>query len=244
MNINLVCCIFAVETVESKSNKQNNKKVLKILVDKKNKLLVNIPFSKEKNIRLLIKGELNSILGTNKYRLEQVYTLGDKKFYNDNKIDIIHMGLVNLDDITLDDNYEFINLEVKTNNYIKLEDNLFKYKTTRYIINGSKEYYHEVETNNDLILEKNLVELLIAYKYLKGRISTTAVIFDLLPNTFTLEDIRSVYELVKETKVDKSNFHKKYSKYCVRVNKMIANKGYRPAQVYKYKEKEEDKLYR
>jgi hypothetical protein len=235
--------MFTTETLTSESNKRNNTKILKVLVNKKDKKLVSIPFNKSKSIRLLLKDELNRILHTSKYRLEQVYTLGDTKFYEDNNIDIIHIGLVNLENVKLDKDYEFVEIDVKTNNYIKFIDESYNYKTTEFVVNSKEEYYHEVETDN-LELEKELVELLITYKYLKGRITTTPVIFDLLPDTFTLEDIRIIYELIREENVDKSNFHKKYSKYCEKVNKVIADKGYRPAQVYRYKEKQEDKLYR
>ena len=38
-----------------------------------------------------------------------------------------------------------------------------------------------------------------------------------MANSFTLEDVRIVYELIKECTVDKSNFRKKIIKYCEKV---------------------------
>ena len=54
--------------------------------------------------------------------------------------------------------------------------------------------------------------------------------------TFTLEDVRIVYELIKDTSVDKSNFRKKIIKYCEKVEeKKTEKKGYRPSQKYSFK---------
>ena len=47
-----------------------------------------------------------------------------------------------------------------------------------------------------------------------------------MPNLFTLEDVKMVYEMIKNVQVDKSNFRKRIIKYCEKVEGKIDNKGY------------------
>ena len=55
-------------------------------------------------------------------------------------------------------------------------------------------------------------------------------------SSFTLEDVRIVYELIKDCSVDKSNFRKKIIKYCEKIDTSTNEKnGYRPSQRYKFK---------
>ena len=66
------------------------------------------------------------------------------------------------------------------------------------------------------------------------------IIFKFFGNSFTLEDVRIVYELIKEVNVDKSNFRKKIIKYCEEVYTETTKKGYRPSKTYKFKQIEGD----
>ena len=55
-------------------------------------------------------------------------------------------------------------------------------------------------------------------------------------SSFTLEDVRIVYEMVKNTVVDKSNFRKKIIKYCEKIDEKDDSKnGFRPSQKYKFR---------
>ena len=69
---------------------------------------------------------------------------------------------------------------------------------------------------------------------MRFRIDNTDVCFKLLPESFTLEDVRNTYELIKDIKVDKSNLRNKIGKYCEKTDIIIENKGYRPTQMYKF----------
>lgn len=245
MNINIACCIFGIETIKSNSIKKSNIKKLKILVNKKTNRILEVPFSNKKSLRLQTRDYIKEILGTTDFHIEQVYTLGDEKFYKDKKIDIIHIGLVDINAINkLDSHYQFVDLEIKTNEYISQDNKIYKYKTTEYLVNDSMEYFHEIDTQGNLALEKSLLEILITYKYLKNRVVNTNVIFNLMPKEFTLEEVKLTYELIREEKVDKSNFRKKYSKYCEKVNGKISDKGYRPAQLFKFNNQVTDAGYR
>ena len=102
------------------------------------------------------------------------------------------------------------------------------------IFNDNIEYYHEIEVD-DINLEKVLLELVTAFKYLRARVDNTDIIFKFMPEIFTLEDVRIVYEIIKAVEVDKSNFRKRIIKYCEKVEQKTENKGYRPSQMYRFK---------
>jgi 8-oxo-dGTP diphosphatase len=93
---------------------------------------------------------------------------------------------------------------------------------------------------NDNNLKLNLAILLIAYKRIRGNIDHTDIIFKFMGDSFTLEDVRMVYELIMDKSVDKSNFRKKIVKYCEKTTMVNTKAGYRPSQRYKFKPIKED----
>jgi len=234
MNINIICCLFVLMNEESANIRKNDLKKIKVVVNKKSKSLINIKFDNKTDIKELIRNKISKTINSNKFHLEQVYTLGESKYYNDKNIDIIHIGVTNIENVKLNTEYELVDFYVANNDTIKLDDATYKYKTVEKISNQNIEYIHKIRCK-DIELEKKLLELLIAYKYLRNRIENTDIIFKFMPQYFTLEDVRMVYELIKETSVDKSNYRKKIVKYCEEVDIVTSNKGYRPSKMYTFK---------
>lgn len=234
MELSIVGCLFVLDTKKNENKKKNDIKTLKIVVDKTTKELIRNPFDSSLDIKDTIRNKIEKIIGSSAFHLEQVYTVGESKFYEDNKVDIIYMALTNKENIkNLDDNYELLDFEVLNNNQILFGNQEISYQTEKKIISGSLEYYHQIKVDS-LTLEKELLELLIAFKQLRFKMDNTDVCFKLLPRVFTLEDVRIAYELIKGIQVDKSNFRKKIIKYCEKVDMTVTDKGYRPSQLYKF----------
>lgn len=244
MKINITCCLFVLDDIKSDSVKRNDQKILKVLVNKNTKEIFRIEFDNKTDIRTLIKQEVSKVINTNKFHTEQVYTFGDNKFFKDGRIDIIYIGVAKLNDIKkLDENYEFVPFVASTTKNIRLADKEYTYDISTVEENNKVKYYHNIK-NVSLEEEKNLLEILTAYKYLKARVATTSIIFNLLPEVFTLEDVRLTYELIREETVDKSNFRKKYSRYCKKIDLRVADKGYRPPQLYTFNPESTKTFYR
>ena len=102
------------------------------------------------------------------------------------------------------------------------------------LIGKNIEYIHEIQANNT-DTRNTLLEILISYKRIRSNIDNTDIIFKLLGESFSLEDVRAVYELVSQKQVDKSNFRKKIMKYCEKINKTENVGGFRPSQQYSFK---------
>lgn len=234
MNLSIVGCVFVLDNEVNVNKKKNDIKKLKVLVNKDTKELVKCDFTKELGIKDNIRNKIETIIGSDKFHLEQVYILGEKKFFDDNSIDVLYMGLTNVCNIKkLDSNYELIDFNIIKNNEMVVGDNSYKYKTERVLKGGSLEYYYKIKVD-DVRLEKILLEIMIVYKYLRSRMDSTDICFKLLSEEFTLEDVRIVYELIKDVNVDKSNFRKKIVKYCTKVEDVEDKKGFRPSQKYKF----------
>ncbi len=234
MEISIVGCLFVLESQKNENKKRNDVKALKVVIDKKTRDLIRCSFEKDMGIKDSIRYNIGNIIGNDRFHLEQVYTLGERKFYEDKRIDIIYMGVTNINNIKrLDESYELVDFNVIDNKIIILGDKKFEYKTEKRNVAGSLEYSHIIK-ENDKRQEKMLLEMITAYKHLRFRMDGTDLCFKLLPELFTLEDVRIVYELIKDVKVDKSNFRKRIAKYCDKVDVVEGNKGYRPSQMYRF----------
>lgn len=237
MKIKLVGCIFILDEIVNEDIKKNNQKYINLLVDKE-ELLIKTDVTREDDIKNTLRNKIIDILGNDKFHLEQVYTLGDKKYLFDDEIDIIYIAVTNQQNIKKDlKDYKLKNFDVKDNKII-FGEQIFNYHTEQKITNGGIEYFHVIDVD-DLNFEKELLEILISYKHLKSRINNTDILFKFLPNSFTLEDVRQVYELITKSNVDKSNFRKRISNYVEDLNRIVT-KGHRPTKLYTYKVNKND----
>lgn len=229
MQINLVSCIFVLESEKNDNIRKNDVKKLKILVNNNNELPI---ISIEGNeIKKQVRNSISSIIGSNIFHLEQVYTMDYKS-----DIDIIYLGITNIDNIgKLKENYKLVDFEIKDNSLIILDNKEYEYKTIELEDNNNIEYIHDIRTKDEQV-KRTLMNLLISYKRIRNNIDSTDIIFKFMGSNFTLEDVRIVYELIKDCNVDKSNFRKKIIKYCEKVDSFNNEKnGYRPSQRYKFK---------
>ncbi len=233
MKLNIVCCLFVLDNETSSNIRRNDIKRIKVLVNKNN-ALPQVVYDNKSGIKELIRNYVTEIIGSKIFHLEQVYTLDDIDSVK-NGVDVIYLGVTNKSNVKrLDNDFELRNFEIKNNETITIGKDIYKYKTKEKISNNNVEYFHEIKVN-DLKLEKVLLELIIAYKHLRSKIDNSDIIFKFMDKLFTLEDVRMVYEMVKDVSVDKSNFRKRIVKYCEKTDVVIDKKGYRPTQMYKFK---------
>ena len=229
MQINVVSCVFVLDSKKNSNIRKNDIKKLKIVVTSNN----NLPtFVYEKgDLKNTVKKNISNIIGNNLFHLEQVYTMD----YSDG-IDIIYLGITNIENVVkLNKLYKLIDFKIENNNSILFDNKKYSYKTIEKIKNNNIEYIHNIKVNNKNI-KRTLINLIISYKRIKNNIDNTDLIFKFMGSSFTLEDVRIVYELIKECSVDKSNFRKKIIKYCEKIDKIDETRnGFRPTQKYKFK---------
>ena len=178
-----------------------------------------------------VRKNISTIIGTEVFHLEQVFTMD-----YENSLDVLYLGVTNIDNIKkLNDDYKLIEFKVENNNIVQFGDSVYKYETIELEGNNNIEYIHEIECSDENI-KRNILNLLISYKKIRSNIDTTDIIFKFMGNSFVLEDVRMVYEIIKDSKVDKSNFRKKIKKYCEKIDEKEDTKnGYRPSEKYRFK---------
>lgn len=229
MQVNLICCLYVLESEKNDNIRKNDIKRIKVLTTKES-MLPSITLNSS-NMKNQIKENISEIIGSSIFHLEQVFTMG-----YENSVEVIYLGITNIENIEkLDEDYQLTDFEVKDNSMICFGQNQYRYQTMEIDEGNNIEYVHVIEAENEE-LKKSLWNLLVSYKRIRSNADNTDILFKFMGKTFTLEDVRIVYEMIKDRNVDKSNFRKKIMKYCEKVDeKEEIRNGFRPSQKYKFK---------
>lgn len=229
MQVNLIGSLFILDSEKNDNIRKNDIKKIKVLVSDSN-ILPAISFHGG-DMKEQIREKMANIIGSDIFHLEQVFTMG-----YENHVEVIYLGITNIENIKeLDSNYQLTDFEVKDNHIIQFGEEKYNYKTMEIEKNNNIEYVHVIETE-DSVIERNLSNLLVSYKKIRSNADSTDILFKFMGNSFTLEEVRILYEMIKDTSVDKSNFRKKIIKYCEKVDEKTETKnGFRPSQKYRFK---------
>ncbi len=230
--------MLVLESTPNPDIRKNDIKTIKILMQRdKCELPCVVPDASD-DIKQQMRNVLRDITGTELFHLEQVYTLGDKKYLSQGGLDILHLAITNTTHINkIRPDYELVEISIQ-NNTIKIGNNKYQYKTIEKI-GYNVEYFFETNAT-DVHCDKTLIEVLTVWKYLRSRLDNTDAIFKFMPAEFTPEDVRQVYEIISQRSVDKSNFHKRITKYCTEIPDKTTHRGHRPGKIYKFKAKAGD----
>ena len=128
---------------------------------------------------------------------------------------------------------------IENNNSIKIvlknEDDVLEYKVKRKVVDKkSCEYEYELLDNvlsfdHDCILVKALMEL-------RNKVNTTDIVFNLMPELFTVGELKQVYELLLGKTLVNSAFRRWISDRIEFSGKYTSTGGHRPSELCRYKE--------
>ena len=131
---------------------------------------------------------------------------------------------------------KWIDIEVnETNN--KLELNLEDINITikKELINkkANQYIYHLINSNNiafdhGLIINKGIIEL-------RKKAEITDIVFNLMPDKFTIGELKQVYEIILGRKLINSAFRRVIAKKVIEIDEEIKTGGHRPSKKFKYK---------
>lgn len=112
------------------------------------------------------------------------------------------------------------------------EELLLKYKK-KLVDKTTEEYEYISETNvlgfdHEDILIKGIVNL-------RNKVNSTDIAFNLMPEEFTIGELKQVYELILGKKVINSAFRRVIKDKVVSTNNYIKTGGHRPSCLFKYK---------
>ena len=175
MKVNLICCLFVLDSDRNDNIRKKDIKKIKVLVTKNNEL-PEINFCGN-DMKKQVRKNISTIIGTEVFHLEQVFTMD-----YENSLDVLYLGVTNIDNIKkLSDDYKLIEFKVENNNIVQFGDSVYKYETIELEGNNNIEYIHEIECSDENI-KRNILNLLISYKKIRSNIDTTDIIFKFMGN--------------------------------------------------------------
>lgn len=133
-------------------------------------------------------------------------------------------------DILLEENNNFIKVNL-TNNIEDLCYNVEKVEIDK----KSNEYNYKTKNNvlafdHEEIIANGIMEL-------KNKVNTTDIVFNLMPEYFTIGELKQVYEILLNKKFINSAFRRTIADKVELTKEMIKTGGHRPSILCKYKGK-------
>ncbi len=100
----------------------------------------------------------------------------------------------------------------------------------------SEEYSYEIVNKSDLAFDHDelIIEGIMA---LRNKVNNTDIVFNLMPQEFTIGELKQVYELLLNKELVNSAFRRTIADKVVLTDKMIKTGGHRPSVLCKYNEK-------
>lgn len=121
--------------------------------------------------------------------------------------------------ITLDNGIETIKFKIKK---------ILKEKTT-------DRYKYEILENNSLAFDHPLV-ILSGIERLKNKLEYTDIVFNMMPEYFTLGELQQVYEVILGKKLLDPAFRRIIANKVEKTEKMKTGGGHRPSVLFRYKQ--------
>lgn len=116
--------------------------------------------------------------------------------------------------------------------HIKIKRILKEHTTDRYAF--------EVLENKDLAFDHAKV-LLNGLMRIRNKVNYTDIVFNMMPEYFTLGELQSVYEVILGKKLLDPAFRRIISPKVKKTSKMRTGEGHRPSALFQYKGKEKNK---
>ena len=92
---------------------------------------------------------------------------------------------------------------------------------------------YEIIESNELAFDHAKIILHALLSLRKQVRNDSVVVFDLMPEAFTLTQLQNAFELILQQKLLTANFRRKISDYVVETDQIIEGEGHRPAKLFK-----------
>jgi len=241
--------IFAIDDKKNDNCRELSKKKLSILLVKRNKepfknkwcLPGGFVFDNETSLigaKRILKKETN----LENFYLEQLKTFDD--IDRDPRGRIISTAYISLIDkkminqsllpeaewFSLETTEESKNIKIiLTNDKETINISLLK-----NIINEKSNQYEYKIINSDLAFDHGLI-INNGINDLRKKANNSDIIFNMMPDKFTIGELKQVYEIILDKKLINSAFRRVIAPKIEPTNEIIKNGGHRPSELYKYK---------
>ena len=241
--------IFAIDDKKNDNCRELSKKKLSILLVKRNKEPFNnkwcLPggfiFDNETSLigaKRILKKETN----LENFYLEQLKTFDD--IDRDPRGRVVSTAYISLVDKKmikdpLLSEAQWFSLEIlEDKNNIKIvlnnDSESINISLLKIMINEKSNQYDYKLINNDLAFDHGLI-INDGIKDLRKRAKDSDIIFNMMPDKFTIGELKQVYEIILNKNLINSAFRRVIAAKIEPTNEIIKNGGHRPPQYFKYK---------
>ncbi len=176
--------------------------------------------------------------------LEQLYTFGSVN--RDPRMRIVstaYMALIDKNKLndSLSSNaswFDIISIEEKNNIVDIILNNGFEtitFSIRKELKEKTTDRYKFVEIKNDKIAFDHTIVILSGLERLRNKIEYTDVVFNMMPELFTLGELQQVYEVILNKKLLDPAFRRIIANKVVKTSKLKTGEGHRPSYLFKYK---------
>ncbi len=115
------------------------------------------------------------------------------------------------------------------------EDNI-SYEVKKITIDKkTAEYQYEIKEKSDLAFDHDEI-IIKGIMDLRRKVDTTDIVFNLMPEEFTIGQLKQVYELLLGRNLVNSAFRRVIAPKIIETNKMVKTGGHRPSVLCRYNE--------
>lgn len=118
------------------------------------------------------------------------------------------------------------------------EDNISFEVGRRDIDVKSEEYKYEVIEKSEMAFDHDEI-LIEGIMELRRKVNNTDIVFNLMPQEFTIGELKQVYELLLNKKIVNSAFRRTIADRVILTDKMIKTGGHRPSVLCRYNDNRE-----
>ena len=175
--------------------------------------------------------------------LEQIYTYGDTK--RDPRMRVLstaYMALVDKNKLVgkISDNASWFDIRILEENniidiFLRNGEKDITVKIKKVLREATTDRYDvEIVENKDLAFDHAKV-LLSGIERLRNKVNYTDIVFNMMPEYFTLGELQTVYEVILNKKLLDPAFRRIIEPKVVKTDKMRTGEGHRPSVLFKYK---------
>lgn len=174
---------------------------------------------------------------------EQLYTFGEVE--RDPRMRVIstaYMALIDKERLTesLSENASWFNIHIQEKNEIldvilENEEERIEYKLKRKLLNKTtNQYKYEILENEKIGFDHSII-IMTGISRMKNKVQDTDIIFNMMPEYFTLGELQQIYEVILDKKLLDPAFRRIISDKVEKTDKLVKTGGHRPSVLYKYK---------
>ncbi len=176
--------------------------------------------------------------------LEQLYTFGNVKrdprmrVVSTSYMSLIDKNLLN-ENINKNASWFDVTLYEEKNNIITIvldnNNETLSFEIKKELREKTTDRYSFKVVKNDCIAFDHPLVILAGLERLKNKLEYTDIVFNMMPEYFTLGELQKVYEVILGKKLLDPAFRRIIKDKVVKTNKIKKGEGHRPSYLFKYK---------